>query len=93
MRMVVDLPAPFAPRKPKISPSLTVSDTRSTAVKAPKRLVSSRISTAAVIVPTARSRPAAARRSTASASVRARAALSWASSASRSSEEGMTPSR
>ncbi len=43
--------------------------------------------------PTARSRPAAARRSTASASVRARAARSWASSASRSSEEGMTPSR
>ena len=38
MRIVVDLPAPFAPRKPKISPSPTASETRSTAVKAPKRL-------------------------------------------------------
>jgi hypothetical protein len=38
MRMVVDLPAPLAPRKPKISPSRTVSETPSTALKAPKCL-------------------------------------------------------
>ena len=43
--------------------------------------------------PTARSRPAAARRRTARASVRARAARSCATSASRSSDDGMTPSR
>ena len=33
MRMVVDLPAPFAPRKPKISPRSTSKLMRSTAVK------------------------------------------------------------
>ena len=44
-------------------------------------------------VPTARSRPAAVSRSAARASVRARAARSCATSASRSSEDGMTPSR
>ena len=38
MRIVVDLPAPFAPRRPKISPSPTVSETPSTAWNAPKRL-------------------------------------------------------
>ena len=44
MRMVVDLPAPFGPRKPSTSPRRTVNDTLSTAVKAPKRLVSPSIS-------------------------------------------------
>src|SRR5579864_8304520 len=39
MRMVVDLPAPFGPRKPKISPRFTSSETLSTATKSPKRLV------------------------------------------------------
>src|SRR5262245_13020333 len=38
IRMVVDLPAPFGPRKPKISPRDTSSETLSTAVKSPKRL-------------------------------------------------------
>src|SRR5262245_54271640 len=42
--MVVDLPAPFGPRKPKISPSCTVKLMLLTAVKSPKRLV--RLSTA-----------------------------------------------
>jgi hypothetical protein len=42
MRMVVDLPAPFAPRKPKISPWPTSNETRSTATKSPKRRVRSR---------------------------------------------------
>src|SRR5512138_1459523 len=46
MRMVVDLPAPFAPRKPKISPSFTAREMPSTALKAPKCRLSSRISTA-----------------------------------------------
>src|SRR5271167_1580611 len=35
MRMVVDLPAPFGPRKPKISPGVTSSDTSFTAMKSP----------------------------------------------------------
>src|SRR5512139_3916586 len=35
--MVVDLPAPFGPRKPKISPRRTVRLTRLTATKSPKR--------------------------------------------------------
>src|SRR6188768_3135147 len=39
MRIVVDLPAPFGPRNPKISPCDTSSDTSSTATKVPKRLV------------------------------------------------------
>ena len=38
--MVVDLPAPLAPRKPKIAPRLTSKLTASTAVNAPKRFVS-----------------------------------------------------
>jgi len=38
--MVVDLPQPFEPRKPKISPFSMRKLTWSTAVKAPKRLVS-----------------------------------------------------
>src|SRR5580658_1779315 len=37
MRMVVDLPAPLGPRKPKISPGATSKETRSTARKSPKR--------------------------------------------------------
>src|SRR6186997_1677506 len=47
MRIVVDLPAPLAPRKPKISPASTVRLTPSTAVKAPKRFVRPASSTAA----------------------------------------------
>ena len=37
--MVVDLPQPLEPRKPKISPRRIRKLTRSTAVKAPKRMV------------------------------------------------------
>ena len=37
--MVVDLPQPFEPRKPKISPRSIDSVTWSTAVKSPKRRV------------------------------------------------------
>src|SRR5512138_2300905 len=36
IRMVVDFPAPFGPRKPKISPLLTSRLTRFTATKSPK---------------------------------------------------------
>src|SRR6185295_1469407 len=39
-RMVVDLPAPLGPRKPKISPGGTSRFKSATAVKSPKRLVS-----------------------------------------------------
>src|ERR1700694_2533334 len=39
IRIVVDLPAPFGPRKPKISPRFTSSETLSTATKSPNRLV------------------------------------------------------
>src|SRR5579872_3394076 len=39
-RMVVDLPAPLGPRKPKISPGWTSKFRSATAVKSPKRLVS-----------------------------------------------------
>ena len=39
--MVVDLPAPLLPRKPKISPVFTVNDTWSTATNLPKRRVRS----------------------------------------------------
>src|SRR3954462_765551 len=41
--MVVDLPAPFGPRKPRTSPRPTVNDTSSTAAMAPNRLVRLRI--------------------------------------------------
>ncbi len=41
IRMAVDLPAPFGPRKPVTEPGSTVNDTWSTAVKPPYRLVSS----------------------------------------------------
>ena len=44
MRMVVVLPLPFGPRKPRISPRRTDSDTPSTTVRSPKRLVSPRTS-------------------------------------------------
>src|SRR5208283_3997016 len=35
IRMSVDLPAPFGPRRPKISPCCTLKETSSTAVKSP----------------------------------------------------------
>ena len=54
MRMVVDLPAPFAPRKPKISPCCTSSVMPSTATKSPKRLVRPSSSTAAAMASAAR---------------------------------------
>ena len=38
MRMVVDLPAPFGPRKPSTSPRATVKLTSSTACTGPNRL-------------------------------------------------------
>src|SRR6185436_10821632 len=40
IRMAVVLPAPFAPRKPKISPLCTSSVISFAAIKSPKRLVS-----------------------------------------------------
>src|SRR5262249_19172714 len=42
MRIVVDLPAPLLPRKPKISPRCTSNVTPSTATKSPNRRVSPR---------------------------------------------------
>ena len=48
MRIVVDLPAPLLPRKPKISPCSTSKDTRSTARKRPNRRVRSRTVTAGI---------------------------------------------
>jgi len=42
MRMTVDFPAPLGPRKPKISPFETRSDTWSTATNAPKVFTSRR---------------------------------------------------
>src|SRR3954468_17936217 len=47
IRMVVDLPAPLLPRKPKISPRRTSKVTRSTATNWPNRRVSSRTAMAA----------------------------------------------
>ena len=44
--MVVDLPQPFEPRKPKISPLRMRKLTWSTATKSPKRMVRSRASMA-----------------------------------------------
>src|SRR5512145_516172 len=46
IRMVVDLPAPFGPRKPKISPLRTSKLTRFTATKPPKRFTRSFTTTA-----------------------------------------------
>ena len=40
MLIVVDLPAPFGPRKPNISPSSIVRSRSSTATTSPKRFVS-----------------------------------------------------
>ena len=42
MRIVLVLPAPLGPRKPKASPGATSKSMASTAVKSPKRLVSPR---------------------------------------------------
>src|SRR5699024_2269932 len=39
---VVDLPAPFGPMNPRISPSLTANERSSTAVSPPKRFVTFR---------------------------------------------------
>src|SRR5438445_3862617 len=50
MRIVVDLPAPFAPRKPKISPVRTSNRRWSTARKSPNRRVRS-FTTIAFMVP------------------------------------------
>src|SRR3989304_5299994 len=49
MRIVVDLPAPLLPRKPKISPRATSNDTSSTATNAPKRRVRWRTSIAGAV--------------------------------------------
>jgi len=47
--MVVDLPAPLGPRKPKNWPGATERLTSSTAVKSPKRRVRPVVETAGVI--------------------------------------------
>ena len=47
MRIVVDFPAPFGPRKPSTSPVSTSRDNRSIANVAPKRFVTSSQHTAA----------------------------------------------
>ena len=44
MLIVVDLPAPFGPRKPNISPSPIVRSRSSTVTASPKRFVSPRVS-------------------------------------------------
>src|SRR3972149_5415043 len=49
MRIVVDLPAPLLPRKPKISPRATSNDTSSTARNGPKRRVRWRTSIAGAV--------------------------------------------
>src|SRR5215208_5266143 len=54
MRIVVVLPAPFGPRKPKISPCSAVSDRRSTAVKSPYFFVRSSITIIGVRLSSAR---------------------------------------
>ena len=51
MRKVVDLPAPFGPSSPKISPRCTVKLTWSTATNAPKRRTRSCTSMAGVVAP------------------------------------------
>src|SRR6266567_538667 len=48
IRMVVDFPAPFGPKKPKISPGATRIDTWSTATKSPNRFTRLSISTVAL---------------------------------------------
>src|SRR6202012_5425034 len=54
MRIKVDLPAPFGPSSPKISPCSTVKLKASTAQKSPKRLVSLSTSTANILMPSQR---------------------------------------
>ena len=54
MRIVVDLPAPLLPRKPKISPRPTSNDTSSTATNAPNRRVRCRTSMALDMVSASR---------------------------------------
>src|SRR5215470_17460955 len=49
MRIAVDLPAPLGPRKPKISPGRTSSETLLTATKSPKRFTSLSRWTAALV--------------------------------------------
>ena len=74
MRMVVDLPAPLAPRKPKISPCFTENDRSFTATKRPNRrdrLADVDRGVAHGQRPSARSRRASASRTLASARVRA----------------------
>src|SRR5688572_30817359 len=44
----VDLPAPFGPMRPNTSPALTVIETSSTALKAPKAMVTLRASSSTV---------------------------------------------
>ena len=58
MRKVVDLPAPLAPSRPKISPRATVKLTSSTATNAPKR----RVRCSTVITASAGREPACDRR-------------------------------
>src|SRR6266852_4789228 len=54
--IVVDLPAPFGPRKPSTSPRGTVKEMSSTALSAPKYLARCRISSIARCPPIARFR-------------------------------------
>ena len=49
IRIVVVLPAPFAPRKPRIPPGCTVKLTPSSAWTSPKRFVTPSISSAIVL--------------------------------------------
>jgi len=57
--MVVVFPAPLGPSKPKISPSKTLNESRSTAVSAPNCRVSSRVTTTAgaLVVPVEEGEP------------------------------------
>ncbi len=86
MRMVVDLPAPLAPRKPKISPSPTSKLTSSTATNLPNRRVRCWTSMADMASPSqARASLASARRLLARVRVRSSRAVTsatWASSTS-----------
>ena len=49
MRSVVDLPAPFGPRKPVTRPAATSNDMSETACTLPKRLLSPSISIAVAV--------------------------------------------
>jgi len=57
MRIVVDLPAPLGPRKPKISPAGTVNDNSSTARVLGKRFVSRSVCSAGAVDMGLRSQP------------------------------------